>query len=308
MRFRSTAVAIALASTAPLLVACGSQQGSKADTQPAQTTGPASVFPARVTGSNRYVVDRYSNKLVVYDDSAGREVAVDGRPQTFVYGFPGTASPIFTVGSSVGGDFQVVDLASRSLAPVTTVRDEGAFPLTFDQHRQLFLINAYSKSGTIASSKIAELDGARMRTVVTSDKPVSSAALDGDTLWLTSYDKASGSYELSSLSLRAPSDVRVQSRNLRTGSLFLYQGRPVTDGRFTNRVTEPCDIYCYLDPGPGRLFSLHVRDADLVLDVVNLAHGTRKHVAHGAIVDFAVAGGSVRVRFQDHIQTVGVEG
>jgi hypothetical protein len=168
----------------------------------------------------------------------------------------------------------------------------------------LFLINTYTKEGTVASSAVAELEGSTMRHVTASDEPVVSAALDGDTLWLTLYDKASDSYELSSLSLRAPAHMSVRLRNLRSGSLFLYRGRPVTDGRFTRQVTEPCDIYCYLDQGTGQLFSLRVLDADLALDMVDLASGVRMQLARGAILDFTVTGASVRIRFKDHFQTV----
>ncbi|RXR25388.1 hypothetical protein EQW78_10185 [Oerskovia turbata] len=262
--------------------------GCSASEQAAPQPEAVVDLPSSLTDGEVFLLDRYKNKLVVFDAELG-VVEEDEREQSFGYAFPTRDSDLMTVGSSLGGDFEIVRRTDTELRSVLTVADRGVFPLATDGADEYFLINDYGPDGAVEDSTVAVLRDAELRELPQITGNVAGGALVDGLLWFTSYDEPSDSFTLSSV---LPSDETaspvVVSTGLEDGALFATQGRLIVDGDFGLGPDAPeCDLYCYVDEAADRLYALQTTAENLVLVAVDLASGEQRTVVEGDIVDFA---------------------
>lgn len=283
-----------------LLAGCGPSSTERPE-RPAPTTAAQRLEPAGA--HERLIIDRYTNKLVLYDVDAGSVLAVDDRPQTFVYAFNDGESDLVTVGSSDGGRFSIGRIGADGFESIIDLSDAAAFPLAVGE-QSYFALNTYSKTGTIETRAVAYLsDGALVELPHVTGAVVGGAVVDGE-LWYTTYEQESDTFTLLSVTEGdADARPRVHREGLSDGTLFSYDGRIVTEGDFGSGVEVDCAIYCALDPAHDRLYILAVDGESLALDAASLATGEVRRVVTGDVLDLAVGSDSTTVLLRDRIAT-----
>jgi hypothetical protein len=153
---RTRVVVSLLSVSLMVLCACG------ADYQQRRHAPPETLMPTRLAAGQVFMVDVANHRLTAYDLRAKRVLAEDRRPQTFAYTFPQGPASIVAVGSSTGGNFNIIDLRRKALDPIAVVRSKAAFPLVFAGPVELFALVAYAANGLLASASVARFDGHRM--------------------------------------------------------------------------------------------------------------------------------------------------
>lgn len=269
-------------------------------TQAAQRLKPAGA-------DERLIVDRYANKLVLYDIEAQAVLEVDDRPQTFVYTFAYGESDLVAVGSSDGGVSSIGRIGSSGFEPILDLPHAAAFPLAVGE-RTYFAVNTYTQAGVIATRAVAYLrDGELVELPHVTGAVTDGAAVDGE-LWYTTYEEESDSFTLHSVAEDDPdAQPRIRREGLADGTLFAYDGRVITEGLFTDGIQVGCDIYCALDAANDRLYVLEVAGESLTLDAISLSSGEVRQIATGDVLDLVVESSSTTVLMRDRVLTIGSE-
>jgi hypothetical protein len=129
------------------------------------------------------------------------------------------------------------------------------------------------------------------------------AAILGTRLWFTTYDKPTTRFVLHSSALDGSSPPSTHE-TLRSSQLFVYRGHLVTDGRFTDTISEDCATYCYLDDPNRRLIAVVDKDGGQQVLARNLASGKSAILMTGDVVSVAPTRGNVTIYAQDRIVVV----
>lgn len=249
----------------------------------------------------RLIIDRYTNKFVLYDLDAQAIVGVDGRPQTFVYAFASGESDLVTVGSSDRGDFSIGRVGASGYEPVLDLPHSAAFPLAVGEYTY-FTVNSYAQDGTIATRAVAYLsDGKLVEMPQLTGAVTGGAAVNGE-LWYTTYEEASDSFTLRSVTEKDPdAQPRERRTGLASGTLFAYDGKVVTEGHFAKGINADCDIYCTLDSANDRLYALKVAGDSLSLDALSLVSGEVQQIVTGDVLDLMIGPTTTTVLLRDRV-------
>lgn len=292
-----------------LLSGCTSPASTGSSTSSPPTSG-APEFRPSLSDTRIALINRFSNKLTVYDTTSATVVQEDERQQSFAYALPVEPPTNITVGSSHparGNKFQIVRMTRTSLDPVVTLTGKGAFPLAANGGTTYYLLEPFDTQGRSTTPvEIGELKGTTLRVVARVNGSVSTGTVGEGRLWFTTYEEASNTYTLNSLALTdLGGRATVHRTGLRSDALTTFAGKVVVGGNYGPKASEvDCSLYCRLDDAAHRIYRLgNSSGGDLVVEVVDVRSGRRKTLVTGSIIDLARTDDGLTVYLDGAIRT-----
>jgi len=288
---------------APALTACSSDASPPSD----GASVTPHVFPPPVGAGQIPLIDRHTDRLVVFDVDRAAVVSAAGDDQTFQYSLPGRRpSTIITSGDSDENRSELVEMTDDGVRVLRSL-DRAAYPIARTGDTTYLQLSTIRPDGSLGATSLARVtpDG-DVDPIADLDAQIAGAVVVDGRLWYTTHDADSDLFALWSASLTEAFEPRPERRGLRTGALFRAGEKVVVDGDFGSRLPRvDCSLHCLVDDRERHVFSLTTGETALTLTAFNLGTGASKILAEGEIVDFFTDGPALMVYQAGAVTTIG---
>ena len=267
VRFLLLTVTLAVAGA---LLLSGCQGDAPATDRPVTGTG---TIPALATPDSIYLINPFTQQLVVYDRGSHQVIASSQTPNHFYYTFSPPTS-LYTAGHSFDNGFTLLEISDRNVSILTTAGEhDGLFPLaTFGESVFLNKVT-YDSNGAQISNTIVVRDGdGGLRSYFDVDGVITYGAIAGDRLYYSVYDDSTELYQVYSLAVGDfSSKPRLERSGLKIGRIYAHHDQIIFPDDTTVQDGDnvfPCTDLCYFYDDPDLFIRVAVdENGDLALTV-----------------------------------------
>lgn len=236
-------------------------------------------YPPIDNNEERYLYNRFDQKLLVYNTNLNTVVKAITEANFFQYEFP-QQTEFYISGHSFDNDFEILQITDHKIQSLLTLNEnEGVFPVANNEKYYIVTHSFYDINGIEIENlrKLCKFDQEKYELLDYENTSglITKGVIDTDTLYYTVYNKDTDRYSLYSIDLTSTNNTPLLNlENLISDDLLLTnQGIWVSDNStfYNDDKSFQKDILNYVHPDKNHIIQIGItQDNELVLKIYSI--------------------------------------